>query len=441
MDSTAGVSAYVALHRAAGLLQHASEKETAFIEALAKRYEAEPAADRAHLDLAYANAMRGVAARYPEDLEAVTLLAESLMDLTPWNYWNEDKSPGPNTSELLGHLERVLAANPDHPGANHLYIHAVEAVDPQRAVEEAERLAGLMPGAGHIVHMPGHIYVRVGRYRDAIMANEHAVHADETYIQDHSPAVGVYVGGYYPHNYDFLAFAASMIGREQQSIEAAEKLQDLAPEKLLRVPGMTFLQAHRTRHLQMKVRFSKWDEILQVSQPAQDLWHERAIWHYARGRALAASEGLPEARAEFKQLSAIAGSKEVENLRLEFNRSADILRIATRVLAGQLAAAEGDRASAADHLREAVRLEDGLVYGEPPEWSVPVRQELGRILLEAGLPGEAEEIFRDDLVRFPDNGWSLYGLATALEAQGKDAQSKASRDRQDEMWDGSSPPW
>ena len=298
-----------------------------------------------------------------------------------------------------------------------------------------------MPGAGHIVHMPGHIYVRVGRYRDAIMANEHAVHADETYIQDHSPAVGVYVGGYYPHNYDFLAFAASMIGREQQSIEAAEKLQDLAPEKLLRVPGMTFLQAHRTRHLQMKVRFSKWEDILRVLQPAQDLLHERAIWHYARGRALAASERLPEARAELKQLSAIAGSKEVENLRLEFNRSADILRIATRVLGGQLAAAEGDRASAADHLREAVRLEDGLVYGEPPEWSVPVRQELGRILLEAGLPGEAEEIFRDDLVRFPDNGWSLYGLATALKAQGKDAESKASRDRQNEMWDGSNSPW
>ena len=233
MDSAAGAAAYAAVRRAVEEVEEtggASEREAALIEALASRYGADPTRDRARLDSAYARAMERVVESYPDDVDARTLYAEALMDLSPWEYWNRDGSPRPQTPELLENLERVMEVRPHHPGANHFYIHAVEAVNPERAVEAAERLAGLMPGAGHLVHMPGHIYVRVGRYLDAIRANEHAIHADETWIQDQRPAQGVYVAGYYPHNYDFLAFAASMIGRSGQAIGSAEKMVSLASE-------------------------------------------------------------------------------------------------------------------------------------------------------------------------------------------------------------------
>jgi tetratricopeptide (TPR) repeat protein len=419
MDRAAGLAAYEAVRSAQAREAHASPKERALIRALAARYAADPPDDRAALDAAYARALRDVVRQYPEDLEAATLLAESLMDLSPWDYWTAEGQPRENTPEMLAQLERVIAADPSHPGANHFYIHALEAVEPARALAAAERLAALMPGAGHIVHMPGHIYVRVGRYLDAIAANEHAVHADESYIRDQSPAVGVYTAGYYPHNYDFLAFAASLIGRSQQSIAAAEKMASLAPAELLREPGMTFLQQHQTRHLQMKVRFSRWDEILAAPAAPTDLPHAHAMWQYARGRALAARGDTRGAESALAQVRATAGNPEVAPLRLEFNTSGAVLSIAAEVLAGHIAAASGDHPRAIGHLREAARLEDALTYGEPPDWSVPVRQELGVLLLKAGRPAEAERAFRDDLERFPDNGWSLHGLERALRAGGR----------------------
>jgi len=421
MDSLSGVAAYAAAQRAVGLTEHASAKEQALIAALAVRYEPVPTADRARLDSAYATEMKGVAEAYPDDAELATLYAESLMDLSPWNYWNDDGSPKAGTTEFLSLLERAMAASRDHPGANHFYIHGVEAVDPERAVAAAERLAGVMPGAGHLVHMPGHIYVRVGRYLDAIAANEHAVHADETYIRDQNPAFGVYLAGYYPHNYDFLAFAASMIGRSAQSIEAAEKLPSLVPEEMLLEPGLTFLQHHRMRHLQFKVRFGHWDDILATPAPAENLPYARAIWHYARGRALAAQGDVDGATEELERVRAAASDSAMAGLRLEYNMAGDLLGLAAEVLAGHVAAASGDFPSAIAHLQEGVRLEDRLVYGEPPEWSVPVREELGRVLLQAGRPAQAEQTFRDDLHRFPENGWSLAGLAEALQAQGRRA--------------------
>ena len=423
MDSASGVAAYAAIRKALERSTGASERERALIHALAQRYAPVPPADRAALDSAYAHALGAVARRYPDDPEAATLHAESLMDLSPWNYWGPNADPRPDTPELLAQLEGVMAAYPDHPGANHFYIHAVEAVDPERAVAAAERLAGLMPGAGHLVHMPGHIYVRVGRYEDAIQANQHAVHADETFIRDQSPAMGIYVAGYYPHNYDFMAFAASMIGRSEQSVTSAEKMATLVPAEMLREPGLTFLQHHRTRHLQFKVRFARWDDILAVPAPPEDLPHARAMWHYARGRAFAARGNVAAASAELASLRATAGGSAVAPLRLEFNTAGSILSIATDVLAGHIAAARGDYRTAVDHLREGARREDALLYGEPPEWSVPVRQELGRVLLQAGRPGEAEQAFREDLTRFPANGWSLSGLAAALRAQGRTAQA------------------
>jgi hypothetical protein len=341
------------------------------------------------------------------------------MDLSPWSYWNRDRSPRPDTPVLLAHLEHVLTHHPSHPGANHFYIHAVEAVDPQRALPMAERLAGLMPGAGHLVHMPGHIYVRVGRYEDAIRANEHAVHADETYIQDHNPPFGFYVAGYYPHNYDFLAFAASMIGRSRQALEAAEKMVGLSTEEMMRAPGMTFIQHHRTRHLQMKVRFGRWEEILAEPRPAEDAPHALGLWHYARGRALAARGDLRRAGEELAGLRAAAASPALAEAYLEFNPATAILAIAVEVLAGHVAGAAGDHGTAATHLRTAVELEDDLLYGEPPEWSIPVRQELGAVLLAAGRADEAETAYREDLERFPENAWSLAGLSRSLAAQGR----------------------
>ena len=434
MDSASGAAAWTAVQEALARKEGVSPKERALIDALAARYGPDPTADRAARDSAWARALEEVVERYPEDPEARTLHAEALMDLSPWEYWNRDGSPRPDTPEILARLERVMKEHPDHPGANHFYIHALEAVQPERAVAAAERLAGLMPGAGHLVHMPGHIYVRVGRWLDAIRANEHAVHADETWIQDQNPATSVYVAGYYPHNYDFLAFAASMIGRSGQAVASAEKMAELVPDEMLGVPGLAFLQHHMTRHLQYRVRFARWDEILASPAPREELPHARAMWRYARGRALAAV-GRPEAATEeLAAVRAAAADPDLGELRLEFNTSGAVLGIAADVLAGHLALAADDTASAVRHLRRAAEREDDLVYGEPPDWSVPVRQELGTILLEAGRPAGAERAFREDLDRFPENGWSLCGLARSLRAQGRDEEAQAVEARFREVW-------
>ncbi|OQW36250.1 MAG: hypothetical protein A4C66_03360 [Nitrospira sp. HN-bin3] len=414
MDAASSRLAYAAIQQASQHATGVSDREQALIRALATRYGAEPSTDRTELDGAYSRAMADVVQRFTNDLEAKTLYAESLMDLSPWDYWTADGRPKSRTTTLLSQLEQVLTAAPDHPGANHFYIHAVEAVEPEWALAAAERLADLMPGAGHLVHMPGHIYIRVGRYEDAIRANEHAVHADEIYIRDHHPAVGIYVLGYYPHNYDFLAFAASMIGREAQAITAADKIAALVPQELLHEPEMAFLQHHQTRNLQMRVRFGRWDELLNVEGPPEDLPHARAMWLYAHGRALAARGHLKAADATLVQLRAIEQHPHVRSLRLEFNTSGAVLDIAVEVFAGHIAAAKGDLPAAISHLREAARLEDALVYGEPPEWTVPVREELGVVLLKAGYPDEAAQVFHEDLKRFPNNPWAQQGLAEVL---------------------------
>ncbi len=436
MDSANGAAAYVAVQQAVGLREHAAPTERALIDALATRYEAVPRAERAALDSAYARAMKDVVRRFPADLEARALYAESLMDLSPWNYWTRDGGqPRPDTREMVAELEHVLAHNPDHPGANHFFIHAVEAVDPARAVPMAERLAGLMPGAGHLVHMPGHIYIRVGRYDDAIAANEHAVHADERFIRDQNPGLGVYTAGYYPHNYDFLAFAASMVGRSAQAIGAAEQMTTLVPAEMMSVPGMT-LQHHRTRHLQLKVRFAQWNDILATPAPDAALPHARGMWHYAHGRALVAT-GKPElAEADLTQLRLIAADPAVAPLRLDFNTSGTVLQVAAAVLAGRIAEARGDHDTAISQLREAARLEDAMTYGEPPEWTIPVRHDLGDVLLAADRPADAEATYRKDLKRFPENGWSLRGLALSLTAQGKQTEAADVRRRFEAVWRG-----
>ncbi|MFW6199753.1 MAG: tetratricopeptide repeat protein [Gemmatimonadota bacterium] len=440
MDSASAVAAYEALTRAQAALDDETDRERGLVEALSVRYVPNPPGDRAALDSAYADAMSKLADRYPDDDEISVLYGESLMDLRPWDYWTADGRPQPGISEALDHLTRVVERSPEHPGACHFYIHAVEKEHPERAVPCAERLASLMPGAGHIVHMPGHIYVRVGRYQDAVEANEHAVHADEEYIRDQRPGVGMYTAGYYPHNYDFMAFAGLMSGQVDKAVEAAERLTSLVPEEMFGAPGMSFLQHWITRPLQIQVRFQRWEEILEEPAPPEDLPHARAVWRYARGRALAAVGRTDEARQELARLRELARTPELEGVRMEFNASHDILAIPTDVLAGRIAQAEGRLDEAVERLRDAVRHEDALLYGEPPEWTVPVRQELGEVLLDAGRAEDAARAFREDLERFPDNGWSLHGLARALRAQGRDADAREVERRFEEAWSASDAP-
>lgn len=435
MDASSGVAAHEAVQQARQALDDETDKEQRLMEALAVRYVEDPPEERESLDRAYAEEMGRLAERYPADDEIQTLHAEALMDLRPWDYWTEDGEPKEGMEEALDRLETVVDRSREHPGACHFFIHAVEKVYPQRAVECADRLAALMPAAGHLVHMPGHIYIRVGRYEDAIDANQHAVHADETYIRDQRPGAGMYTAGYYPHNYDFLGFASLMIGRGEPAIEAAEKVAGLVPDEMTGAPGMDFLQHWRTRHLQVRVRAGDWEQILATPAPGDELPHAQALWHYARGRALAATGDSDAAEEELESLTAIVSGPEVEPLEMEFNRSADILAVAREVLAGRIAESRGDHEEAEAHLRAAVRHEDALLYGEPPEWTVPVRQELGEVLLAAGEYDAAAETFRQDLDRFPGNGWSLHGLARAEEVLGNEGAAREAESQFREVWE------
>ncbi len=417
MDSAAGVAAYAAASRAQRALGPETPAiERALIDALTLRYGAAPTVDRAARDSAFAKAMVQVHTRFPDDPEAAVLSAEARMDLRPWNYWTAERTLQPGMAGVLASLEQVMESRPTHPGACHFFIHAVEAVEPQRAVACAEQLATLMPGAGHLVHMPGHIYIRVGRYLEAIEANRHAVHADETYIRDQRPGGNMYTLGYYPHNYDFMAFAASMAGKETMAIDAADKLASLTAPEMMRAPGMAFLQHHATRRLQFRVRFERWQEILDTPMPDADLKHARAMWHYAHGRAAVATSDLMAAERDLKAVREAVDDPALQGLRLEFNESPAILSIAQAVLTGTLASARGQHGAAITHLKRAVALEDALTYGEPPDWSVAVRQDLGAALLAAGKPAEAQQVFRADLQRFPKNVRSEEGLRAAERA-------------------------
>lgn len=434
MDAPSGLAAFAAMQGAVARREHGSETEQGLIDTLTVRYVPEPPDDRAHLDQAYVDAMGALAAKYPDDPEIAVLYAESLMDLRPWDYWAADGSPNPGIADALTSLESVMAVNEKHPGACHFFIHAVEKLYPERAVECAERLVGLMPGAGHLVHMPGHIYIRVGRYLDAVKMNEHAIHADETYIQDQNPAMGMYTAGYYPHNYDFLAFAAMMIGRSEDAIGAAETVATLLPQELFGSPGMDFLQHWSIRPLLVRIRFARWEELLAAEAPSDSQVHAKAIWHYARGRALAANGDTGAAALELGHLRELASSILLEGIKMEFNQSVDLLGVAESVLAGWVSASAGDYDQAVESLEKAVRLEDGLLYGEPPEWTIPTRQDLGAVLLQSGRFIEAEKVFREDLDKFPKNGWSLHGLATALNEQGKSVEAEMVEAELEQAW-------
>lgn len=407
MDPAVSAEAYAASRRALALAPNATPRERAYIEALAKRYSQPAPEDRAPLDSAFARAMRDVAARFPNDDDALTIYAEALMDVAPWTYWTPDKRPLPGTREILTSLERVTARNPKHPGACHLYIHAVEAAFPERAVACAERLAALMPSAGHIVHMPAHIYLRVGRYADAIRANEHAVHADEAYIADQR-AESFYTIAYYPHNYHFLAFAATMAGLETKALDAARAAAaKIPPDIAVTASDLQLLVAYPYVTL---ATFGRFDEVLREPLPRRDLPVATGLAWFARGMAFAAKRQLDDANAALDTVRATS-------VALTTNPGDPVMRIAERVLAAEIAIRSGKAADALVPLTEAKDIEDGLMYMEPPYWHQPVRHFLAAALLELNRPAEAERLYREDLARFPKNVWSLRGLERAKRAQ------------------------
>ncbi|MDT8435766.1 MAG: tetratricopeptide repeat protein [Gemmatimonadota bacterium] len=431
MDSASGALAREAIGRARELAAEGPPGERALIEALAVRYADDPTAERAPLDSAWARAIGRVAEARPDDPDVLTLRAAALMNLSPWNYWTgpyDAREPRPDTPAILAAVERVLEIEPDHPGACHYFIHAVEAAYPERAVPCAERLASLMPGAGHIVHMPGHIYIRVGRYHDAVRANEHAVHADESYIQDQRPG-GIYPGAYYPHNYHFMWFAATMAGMRDKALWAARQVAPKVPLELAR--EVYWIQNVRVLPRLAMVTFGDWEGVLAEPMPSPDLPVATVMAHYARGVARAATGRPEEARSELATLRGILAEMEADQAP-EGIRT--VSGIAVKVLEGEIALRSGDPEGAVPPLREAAALEDGLLYEEPPLWYLPVRHVLGRALLEAGRPAEAEQVYRQDLVRFPANGWSLVGLTAALEAQGRRAATAEARASFEEAW-------
>ena len=414
--------AYGLIQKAIALKKNISERERAYIDALATRYSGEDKPNRSALDRAYVEAMRELHNRYPDDLDAATLYAEAVMDLRPWDYWTRDLQPYPETVEVIRVLETVLASNPNHPGAIHLYIHTVELARPKLAEAGAERLWKLSPGAGHLVHMPSHIFRRVGRYADASKSNQDAIAADEDYITQ-CRAQGVYPLAYYPHNIHFLWDSATMEGRSLVAINAARKAASSIPADAWR--QVPLLHQFLVAPLFAYTRFGEWELILSEPRPPADSLFWTGVWHYARGLAFTATGKLDDAAQELDSQQSIAAQRSLEDYRVTFSRNGAkaILEIAVEVLAGELAAKRGDYDNAIARLHRGVLLEDNLIYNEPPDWHVPVRQSLGAVLLEAGRFAEAEAIYWQELSRNPENGWSLFGLMQSLRGQGKEEQA------------------
>jgi len=416
MDSAGAAAAFAALQHAQAHRASASPAEQQLIDALAQRHPTAAVNPRAGPDSGYARAMMAAAARDPRDVDMQVLAAEAAMMLRPWNYWQPDGSPYPGTTEFVTMLEATVAADSLHPGACHFYIHAVEKVQPQRAVACAERLAALMPGAGHLVHMPAHIYFRVGRYADAVAANEHASHADSVYLEGQRPT-GLYPMFYTPHNHHFRAAAAMMEGRSEASIQAARETARLTPVENVRAAPP--IEIYRVSPLYMMARFQKWDDILREPEPSgPELAFSRGMWFYARGLAHSAQGRADSAMAAARELARIAEAYPAEAPQ-GLNAGKAQLGIASHALLGELAARAGRTAEAERHFMAAIGAEDQLLYNEPPDWYYPVRQSLAAALLEGGRPGDAERVSREDLRRYPNNGWSLKTLAAALDAQGK----------------------
>lgn len=425
-------AAFAALSQAEALKAAVSPRERAYIDALAQRYNGNPDTPREPLDLAWAAAMGELAGQYPEDMTAAAIYAEALMNTMPWNYWSDDGIAKPETSAVIDSLDRVLVKEPDHPLALHLYIHALEASnDPGRAEAAADRLANLVPGAGHLVHMPSHIYYRIGRYNDAAEANIKAADVDEAYIASCN-AQGFYPALYYPHNIHFLWAASTMQGQSALSIESARRV--VANVRVEQVKAFPTVEFFRTVPLLSLVRFGKWDEILAEPHPHEGFMFAKSIWHYARGVAFSAEGQTSDAKAELGALIPLKDDVSVRFLDSRDYPGSMLVGIAIELLQGEIAYRQGDYDIAIEHFEQAVVTQDLLPYTEPPFWYYPTRQSLGAALLANGQLTEAEAVFRRDLELYPHNGWSMFGLAQSLEAQGKSDEADEVRHHFDAAW-------
>jgi len=425
-------------HRAIEMVQKAQRLadrgtpgERAYVDALVTRYVGRKGTKRKGLDEAYAKAMRLVAQRFPEDPDAATLFAEALMDLRPWDLWKSDGRAQPGTDEIVSTLESVLARSPEHPGACHYYLHAVEAsLHPERALPCAERLPGLMPGSGHLVHMPAHIYMRVGKYHEAAERNQQAVHIDQQYLANRHP-IGESADGYYTHNLHFLWASLAMEGRNVEAMKAARDLtatitveearKDRWKERYLPTPVFSM------------IRFGRWEELLREPAPPNGLRLMEGMWRLGRGLALVATGRLPGAEGEHVVLAGL--TKQIRRNRTAEDKTEGVLlKIAERILAGELAVRRQRYDEAIRLFEDAIKMEEALPYSEPPLWPLSVRHYLGTVFLLASRPSEAEVVYRADFLRHPDNGWALIGLIQSLKAQHKGDQAAEAEDRFKKAW-------
>ena len=427
--------AHDAVQKAVDLSSGASPSEQAYIQAMAKRFPADPNSDLKKAAEEYHDAMRQVSAQFPDDLDAATLFAESGMNLHPWGLWHQDGTPEAGTDEIVATLESVMKRDPNHLGAIHYYIHSVEASNnPERALAGANKLAALAPGAGHIVHMPAHVYIRTGDYDAAVKTNEQAAEVDRAYIKA-TGVQGIYPMMYYSHNLHFVAMCGAMNGRY---IEARKNADLLAANVGPHVKEMPPLEGFMTIPMAVEIRFHHWNEILKMPAPDASMKTATVFWHFGRGLALAGTEKITEAEAEYRVVAdAEAATPPDVIFQMPINNKAkDIMKIAEDVLGARIAMAKKETGAAIVMLRQAVAIQDTLKYGEPPDWFFPVRESLGGALLMNGDAAGAEKVFRADLDRNPRNPRSLWGLHQTLLQQKRDYDAGFVQKQFEASWKG-----
>ena len=421
-----------AISKATELSKSSTAKEAAFIKAMTSRYDGKVHEIRDTLNFAYLREMEALATQYPNDAEALTLYADAIMNSMPWNYWNHDGTPKEGTQKARNALESTLKKFPRHPGAHHLYIHLLEAsAKPRDAYSSALFLETAMPKAGHLVHMPSHIYARVGEFDRSNSANARAIIADEEFLAE-SEDQGFYRIGYYPHNIDFLVYGSMMNGRYEQAFRDGAKLS--YHMKAMETMMPVYYDFFSTSPIITYVRFGVWNDILALAPPDSRYYYTQSVHHFARGLAFRRKGLLPNAETELKKLDSISGMDTLKTIFVSYGSAYQVANIAVHLLKGEVMIKRGQQEDGLKALRQAVAAEDTMRYNEPPDWRLPSRHFLGAALLETGQYAEAEKVFEAELVRNPENGWSLQGLLQSQRKLGKKKEASATQKRFDKAW-------
>ncbi|MFD2522025.1 tetratricopeptide repeat protein [Emticicia soli] len=427
--------AYEAVQKAKALSANCTPKEKDLIQALSQRYVNDATIARATLDASYMAAMRNVYKKYPTDVDVATLFAESIMDLHPWQLWKPDGSTQPWTPEIIAVLEKALQINPKHAGANHFYIHAQEmSQNPGKALVSAKLLETLVPGAGHLVHMPSHTYIRIGKYHEGVLTNQQASLVDSLYVEA-CHAQGAYPLGYYPHNYHFIAACGTLSGESKSAITGAIQTANHAHKKLMLDPAWGTLQHYYTIPWYVQVKLGLWNDILQAKAPEENLKYPVLIWYYAQAMAVLSQNKVDLAKQHLAQMKAILKDSTLKNLTIwNINNVYDLSVIATKIVEGEISAKEKNYTQSIVFLKEAVAKEDALNYNEPADWFFSVRHHLGAVLIDAGKYAEAIKVYEQDLKTYPENGWVLKGLMNAYSKTGDKKNYEKVKQRFDEAW-------